>query len=558
MKLRWMVAALVLAACAAPPAAWSADEHDDTDSQLLSNDYRDESQLLKFAPPAAVRIIQRGGLGMEIVSFVHDTKQWGGNVQVVVLGQGATPEEFMRQSARTLAQSFKGVQVLDARELTISGHKAARQLAALEAEATESGTPAAARSGAAKIKVTLIRQMLAVQLEPTKYMVLNLYSPSSTQADAVRTFEAMVKRFEVLDPKVVAQQRKEAIDEGKAWLKEQRAEMLTDRLLREPRFFAMKVDGRDVGYLRMVEGEGVREGYTGVLVNVNSCTFPPDGSMISSEAECFWAYRDTPYKGQSDAAKRPKDPVYYSYWAMGTKNFYRVSLPPTGAVQLAQTWANEMGTMALSFSVVNEGKEPRLGDDGQPLKDKNGNILYKTRIGAATPENTETRVYVVRTADRRLEPALNRTFENKIAPGTYAVLPKALEYLWPRLVDLSKPARYAFVVSNVQTRTGVGLRTLCVHARQNITVEGKSVSATRLTDELDPGTTTLWVDATGKVLTMRTSDGTTLTPTTEEAMLRAWRTKIDTLMALPKAPTNPTVIDAGGNGATILPRSRGQ
>ena len=540
-------------------------------SPLLANDFKDEASLLCFAPPAGVRLIQRASSGQEIVTFVHDAKSWGGNVQVVYVkepGPDLSVDEFLKQSARDLARNFKGVQILDTKLISISNHKAGRQTTAMEMESKN--------AAGAKERVAMIHNMAAIRLEPRKYMVLNFYATVASNADAAKTFDAMLARFQILDPLVVDQRRKEASAGGRNWLKDQKAETLTAKLIDKPQFFRMKVDGRDVGFLCFTESEGDRDGYTGVLVNVASRTFPGDGSMITAKAEAFWAYRDLAYKNQPEDPRKPHpaDPVFYSCWATATENLYKINTPDKPLdVRAGKTWANEMGTMALNFSAVNQGKEPLKDDQGNILKDKDGKILYHTRVGAATPDNSSVIITAVRSADSRVESALgsrsvttverdaegrpidrmHKTTSWGVEPTNPAPLPKLLEYTWGRFVDLSKPASYAFTVFNMQTRK-LGLRTLTVHGKQTITVNGKTTQATRLTDELDPGSTTLWVDSTGRTLMMRTSDGTTLTPTTEPEMLAAWQATINAMNALPAPDPAQIIRDANNPLLPISPR----
>lgn len=548
-------------------------------SPLLANDYKDEPNLLCFAPPAGVRLIQRASAGLEIVKFVHDAKEWGGNVQVVYIrepGPDLSVDAFLKQTARDLSKSFKGVQILDTKLITVSNHKAGRQTTAMEVEYLDDAVPGVARTGTVKKKRTMVHNMAAIRLESRKFMVLNFYSGIGQQSDAAKTFDAMLTRFQILDPLLVDQRRKEASAAGRNWLKDQKAETLTAKLVDKSQYFRMKVDGRDVGFLCFTEAEGARDGYTGVVISAASRTFPGDGSMITSKAEAFWAYRDTAYKNQPADPKKPNPtaPVFYSCWATATENLFKVNTPDKLLdVRAGKTWANEMGTMALSFSAVSEGKEPLKDEKGNILKDKQGNILFHTRIGAATPDNSNVVITAVRTADSRLDALLtNQTYTTKerdaegrlvdrmhksttwsVEPVMPAALPKLLEYTWPRFVDLSKPASYAFTVFNMQTRK-LGLRTLTVNGKQTITINGKTTQATRLTDELDPGSTTLWVDSTGRTLMMRTSDGTTLTPTTEPEMLTAWQSTINIMNALPAPNANQVIIDANNPLQPVSPR----
>jgi len=80
--------------------------------------------------------------------------------------------------------------------------------------------------------------------------------------------------------------------------------------------------------------------------------------------------------------------------------------------------------------------------------------------------------------------------------------------LLPRLVDLTKPAAYAFASYNSQLNT-FDMRTFTVVGPQKITVNQSQVEAIKVTDQgaADTEPAVLWVNAKGLVLRMSTSDG---------------------------------------------------
>jgi hypothetical protein len=102
-----------------------------------------------------------------------------------------------------------------------------------------------------------------------------------------------------------------------------------------------------------------------------------------------------------------------------------------------------------------------------------------------------------------------------------AVLPKVLEYTWPRVIDLTKPTEMTFVVYSSTTRK-LSLRTLSVKGPDKIALDGKRVDCIKCLEEMDNTGTTVWVDSTGRILRMLTSDGTVLELTTEADMKRKW------------------------------------
>jgi hypothetical protein len=112
-----------------------------------------------------------------------------------------------------------------------------------------------------------------------------------------------------------------------------------------------------------------------------------------------------------------------------------------------------------------------------------------------------------------------------ISPDLPAPLPKPLEYLWPRLVDLTKESQRAVVVFN-PAQSKLALRVLTVGKPETVTIDGAALQLTRLTDEIGAASTTLWVDDAGTIKMMRTNDGSVLVPTTEEQMKTLWGQKL--------------------------------
>jgi len=84
-------------------------------------------------------------------------------------------------------------------------------------------------------------------------------------------------------------------------------------------------------------------------------------------------------------------------------------------------------------------------------------------------------------------------------PESYA--PGAVFTLFPRIADLGRPGLYAFVSFNSE-RQGLVLRTLrIVEGRQNLTIDGRRISATRIEDSegLIPPVSEIYVDDAGQL-----------------------------------------------------------
>jgi hypothetical protein len=370
------------------------------------------------------------------------------------------------------------------------------------------------------------------QVWEPRFMVMYLYAPKAAQKEAYATFDAMVAHFQVLDPKRVDDRRKAAVESGRKWLASLSAEDLQAKLYKDPQIFRMRVDATDVGYTVFNETTRPvsRDSFTGILTTMDSHSYPAQDTSLHYHGEAFWAFKKNNNKFD--------DETFYNCWNSYTINNY---LTPT--LQQDSTSFSEIGMVALDPTL--DIREPERNADGSPKLDENGNVIYKSKPLKINPTNTNARISVSRKGDKRLEAVFNKEFNWIVEPAMPAVLPKVLEnIMWPRFVDLSKPARYSFVVFNTNAAK-MGLRTLAVYGKTQVEIDGKKFEAYKLTDELDPSTTTLFVDEKGKVLLMKTSDGTSLTPSTEAEMIAKWRHRLN---IKPAAPGNTAV---PGNVPTV-------
>jgi hypothetical protein len=513
-----LLAALLLSGCFAVALRAADDgipvpaENNVADTTaILGQEFKDESNGFRLQVPFGVRIFQRSGL--ELMSFVHDTKQWAGNVQLATLDKDMAVEELLRSRAADLNRVFKAVQILESRPTIVSGKPAGKLVSMLEAEypvqVGKDGKPLKMQS------IPLVRQELMVQTATNQYMVVTLFSPLGRKDEAIKIFNAMVDTFELLDRKAIEARRLTAVKVGQDWIAKIKAEDLKDRVLHDPQLFRIKIENRDVGYLRLDEASDItKDGFKGIMVAANSRTFPPDGSMILGSNETFWAYHqqggklgELPNfsswvdKAGTALPNDPKAPPPVKHIAPSDVKpgmiIHGVSeLPPSGIVR----WTQEIGTLQLSLHPdASSGKEIQL----RPQYDISVSLAF-----AANAQDVTNR-------------DLNKPLHWVISPDLPAPLPKPLEYLWPRLVDLTRESQMAVVVFN-PSQSKLALRILTVGKPETVTIDGAAMHLTRLTDELGGASTTLWVDAAGTIKMMRTSDGSVLLPTTEEQMKTLW------------------------------------
>jgi hypothetical protein len=527
MTTYWPAAVVVMAAVgfaareaaaeSGPPPGFgtdgiSANSTDDV-GQYLGPIYKNELAGFEVAPPVGSRIINRAGL--ELVSFVNDAKQWGGSVQKATLvrrGDGnaangprgsvhtMTFEEYMNSIGPELNKSFQAVQILNMREFKFQGHDAGRIDSSMEGEVGPT------TKGAHGETISLFRQQLVVKVSDTDLLVLTLFTPLKDREAATRTFDAMLTSFRILDRTEIAKKLERSIKAGKEWLAQRTADELKSKLSNQPQLFRIKVGGADMGYLRFDEQEDSRNRMRGVLVSINSRTFPPDGAVNYAKNEAFWAY-----VGDATGGQRP----FYSMWDNTTKT---VGSRPNVPRDRQTFWLREFGTIQL------EGLS-RYSDEELAEMQKHREELIKENAPAnKIPPPIEVpkkqyRIQVTYEADAS-QPPIQGT-DGAIAMERAAPLPAVLEYLWPRVVDLTKPTEMTFVTYNSGLRK-LTYRTLSVIGPDHIVIDKKPIDCVRCEDELEPNSTTLWVDSSGKILMMRTSDQSLLVPTTEDEMSRLW------------------------------------
>jgi hypothetical protein len=480
----------------------------DDAAMLLGPLYKDERAGIRLAPPAGARMIARAGL--ELVGYVQDQRQWSGTVERVIVKDKMNVGQYLQSVSAELARNYRAVQVLDSRTTKFAGKDAGRLAVSMEGDVTANPNAPAAR-------LPFFRQWLFIQMGEQEFVVMTLFAPLRDRADATRTFEAMVGTLELLDPSAVLANRAKAVAAGKAWLAQRTADELRGKMNNQPQLFRMKIANREYGYIQFSEyadppagSDAAIAGLHGFTMVIDSRSFPPDPGVlwVAGHNMAFWAYK-------SDRAGG--DQPYHSVWDnLTTTN----TINPRDPKQGLTFWLREAGIVDMVGPQIPADERERLRKEREAMA-KRGEKLPPPVI---EPRAT---MHVTWQGDptQLFNDDQSRGLDQQIPAEAPAVLPKILEYTWPRVVDLSKPTEMSFVVYNSQARK-LALRTLGVKGKEKVKINGREVEAIRCTDELDPGSTTLWVDGTGKILTMRTSDQTVLTPTTVEEMQGLWKNKM--------------------------------
>jgi hypothetical protein len=102
-------------------------------------------------------------------------------------------------------------------------------------------------------------------------------------------------------------------------------------------------------------------------------------------------------------------------------------------------------------------------------------------------------------------------------------LPRAAGHLLPRLVDLTKPAAYAFATYTTSAND-FDMRTFAIVAPEKIEIGGKTIEAIRATDQVaaDAEELSVWLDDKGDVLRMELASWLTLEASTKADVVKAY------------------------------------
>lgn len=492
--------------------------------QFLGNTYKDEAAGFRMAPPIGARVISKAG-SYDLLTFVQDAKASGGTLQRI--DAKLSLDDYAENAVREMNKSFKAVQVQERRKAKFQEFPAIRLTTTMLAE-LGTGLPTGAeeqmrRGGRAAQRaneeIPLLRQQLIVQTPEKGFMVVTYYSPLRNREEATRTFEAVIGSFEILDAAKVRKMRVEAILAGKKWLGERTAEEFRGKMNNQPAFFRMVVggsNGTDAGYWWQTERDAVRDGFRGIEIEVCSRSFPndPPGSMTQVKYTSFWA------NGRNEKGEVVP---HYSMWDYITRTDARLpNAQDPAKLEPHAFWVQESGALTL------EG-DPRYTDEAlkQLAADRENFIRNNPTKPVPPPIPKASRQFhmiVNLSGDKqqRLPDGINKYFP----PQEASALPKVFENMWTRMVDLRQPTEMTFAVYNSGTKK-LALRTLIVTGkRERVTVNNRSVEAWKCVDELDPGSTTLWTDDSGRVLMMRTSDQTVMVPTTAQQMDAVWGARV--------------------------------
>jgi hypothetical protein len=456
----------------------------------------------------APRIPKSGAMPVvpgNLVTFVNNSLRWGIIVHLSELENDVPLKKLLDETLAEAKHNYPDVQVLARRTITNSGKPAGVLILKL--------TPA-------KNNQPVMRQQLIIRAGPKLYYLLTFFSPAG-QADGARAcFSAMIKTFRLLNMAKLQQQRAAAVIAGRKWLKGMTAEKLKKKAI-HPHLYQIAVNGKHIGYVLLSCYPGAEDGYTGMFSSTNARTFLPNGEVILSKVTCFWAY--------AQQGKTPGPATDYTTWYKAVETLVPINNPQEVKMRQERividpkTNKPKLEHIKIPYPNMQIHWVRETGDEQSayvPQLDKHGN---------ATDFFVRHRWMTVYMQRRHVLPGQPNTPTHFDLPSYMpAYLPLTLQYFWPRLVNLAKPSAMGFVTFNSIPRR-LGLRLLRVRGREPVTVNGKRILAYHLTEQLDPGIASLWVNSRGVLLKYQGSDGSVWTPTTAAAMNKKWKARLAAL-----------------------------
>ena len=442
-----------------------------------------------------------GRHGMTLATYTYALRHWGMTVHLSLMPHPVTLKKLARETIALVKKDFHRVQVVKNVQLKVAGRPAAE--IAVQFSAISNHAP-----------IRLLRQQLIVQQTPQRFYVLTFFCPAADQPTTMPLFQRVIPTFRLLNKQKIALRRIEAIAAGRHWLKHQSVRHLLQRLNKIPHLYRVQIRHSDVGYVRLHAYAGRQDGFDGVFVATNSRTFLPGGVVELGKSVNFWAFHQQP------GAKAPRLDYSTFYDEAETVVPFRnrelamlhdtrvVINPKTKKATLKRIpnpfpgkevhWQTELG-------VEQSGFFPILSHAAHPT----GQLVYRCLI------------HVSRQSDAVTVGQDNKPLIFSIGPGMPAVLPPVLAYLWPRLVNLKKPTRMAFVVFNSSTAR-LGLNILAVLGKKRVNINGVRQTAYEVMSRLNPFTTRIWVDSDGRIVKMANADGSVWLPTTAAKMKAMW------------------------------------
>ncbi|MCK6482538.1 MAG: hypothetical protein HUU22_04590 [Phycisphaerae bacterium] len=164
----------------------------------------------------------------------------------------------------------------------------------------------------------------AVQLSPTNFLVLVHTGLAAQRGDAERVFDAVLESLRLLEDENSDARARKAVSVGKSWLRSARRADL-DAKRRPPVCLALKLNGRECGYLHVVEEPFTFQRADGVRVAERGWIFADDGKVRRHEADLFLSFDHVTESWQNRIvtlvpAREDRQPALAQVWEEGIRD----------------------------------------------------------------------------------------------------------------------------------------------------------------------------------------------------------------------------------------------
>ena len=461
----------------------------------LGDVFESQSAGIAFCAPADCRKLRRAG-GDEIVQYVHEQKKWNLRVHRIQFG------EPMPVAARKDPRTEKVEPGL--LELTLEQFKIDKPGAEVLRDEVVPMNDALVGLIAARYSVgfdTFLHQQALVSQSDRTYAIFTMTSPAPRGGDvtadaavreAVQTFNAVLDSVRVLDQSHIREEQQQRLYRTRSLFLNVTEHRLRNALIKEQWLRMLDKDGRDVGYMYVVEevasdlpkkraakkpsrAEGVR-------IGIRSRTLPEPGVQVDAE-QWMWMAFDKRHEQWSAAAriKQGVNETYVSEFGVSDHQERRAlnekarpgALRPDGSKDL-----NQPPMSVEEFYVLN--------------------VTHVSKQATAEPVRRELPVFYI---------------------------PQALGHLLPRLLPRFEQKGYMFA-SYVSDNREVMSRYVDVAREEEVTLGGHNVRAIPILERigLEGAVTTHYVSSDGAYLgSVNGETNVTILPTDRATLQGIWK-----------------------------------
>ena len=462
----------------------------------LGDVFESQSAGIAFRAPADARLVRRGG-GDEIVQYVNEQKKWNLRVHRIQFG------EPMPVAARKDRKTEKVVPGL--LELTLDQFKLDKPGAEVLRDDVVPMNDALVGLIAARysegFETYLHQQALVAQSERT-YAIFTMTSPAPRAGDvtadaavreAVETFNAVLDSVRVLDQSHIREEQQQRLYRTRALFLNVTENRLRNALIKEQWLRMLDKNGRDVGYMYVVEevaGDLPKKRAPkkptradGVRIGIRSRTLPEPGVQVDVE-QWMWMAFDKRHEQWSGAAsvKQGAKETYVSEFGVSDHRERR-------------SWNKEARPGELRPDLSKDVNQPAVDVDEFYVL----SVTHVSKQATAEPVQRTLPVFYI---------------------------PQALGHLLPRLLPRFEQKGYMFA-SYVSDKREVMSRYVDVEREEEVTLGGRKVRAIPILDRmgLEGAVTTHYVTpADGTYLgSVNAETNVTILPTDRATLQGIWK-----------------------------------